>query len=172
MSSTRRLPCIAAALFLFTLTAAFAEERADRALASAKVLVQRMQAFDSAGIFALTDTTFLAKLGADLAVLRKASDDAAKNMKTQNALYTSFELLPPEAPFVANGRLYVFIPYRSILQIQKERTLQEAFFIAVSDDSGASWKFTDGAALTEESIVIVIPGYSGKLPPRSTRRVE
>jgi hypothetical protein len=43
---------------------------------------------------------------------------------------------------------------------------QDAFFVAVSKDSGVTWKFLDGIATAKVPIGYYLPNYAGpELPP-------
>ena len=70
--------------------------------------------------------------------------------------------------------LAVIVPQKMRMKFTKGFITQSAFLLAVSDDSGATWKFVDGAQLTPEMVRAILPPalHQIKLPKVEAPKVE
>jgi hypothetical protein len=72
--------------------------------------------------------------------------------------------------FGRNGKqLFIFVPYIGRSRNNERSTTIEAFYLGISEDSGASWRFVDGSRMGQQNIKIFIPSYSGQPPLPSTK---
>jgi hypothetical protein len=80
--------------------------------------------------------------------------------------YTRFDVYAPTNIFSGDGRLYAFVPYIYAEEAPGQSFKEHrAFFIAISTDSGSSWKFVDGDGISTDNLRKIIPSYSGQPLP-------
>jgi hypothetical protein len=129
-------------------------------------LVDCMRAFDATCANSLTYTKVLEQHGVSRQQLDEGVANLYRLMTSTHATYSRFDLEAPWSPFVRDGHSFIFVPYNAVLKGNGRKMTAKAFFIGVSEDSGASWKFVDGQQITKNTVGHVIPGYVGKLPER------
>jgi hypothetical protein len=110
------------------------------------------------------------RLGLDAATATRTTQATFNLLKATNATFLRFDLGPPGQPFSGHQGMYLFIPYTEVITAAGKQSTQTAFFIGISEDQGATWKFMDGIGITEDNIRAVIPDYAGgALPPKSRK---
>ena len=108
------------------------------------------------------------RVGLDAAAATRTTQAAFQLLKAMEATFLRFELGPPGQPFSGHEGMYLFVPYTEVMIAAGKQSTQTAFFIGISEDQGATWKFMDGIGITEDNIRAVIPDYAGgALPPKS-----
>lgn len=65
------------------------------------------------------------------------------------------------------SRLFAFVPYASTLATGKYTSVTQAYLLALSADSGETWKFVDGRGVTPSQVKAIVPSYAGELLPKS-----
>jgi hypothetical protein len=133
----------------------------------AERLVVCMKSFDAKCVVTLTYVMVFEDRGITDDELALRMTDMYQKLRFMGATYSSFELATAWKVILANGRYYIFIPYSAVVDVDGQKTSQQSFLLGVSEDSGISWKFVDGASVTQDNVVSIIPGYSGPLPPKS-----
>ena len=148
---------------------ALAADSTANAVRDATSLARCMKALDTECTLKWLYTKLLVAQGFSLTELRAQLNVSFENIKVANGKTERLELGAAGAPFSGDGRQYIFIPYQEAMNIQGQRYSQTAYFIGVSDDAGASWKFVDGIGFSEKNIRTIIPSYAGgPLPARAT----
>jgi len=148
---------------------ALAADGVANALRDAKSLTSCMKSLDTDCTMKWTYTKLLEEQGFAVTTLRAQLNASFENIKVADGKTERLELGVAGAPFPADGKQYIFIPYQETMAIQGQLYSQTAYFIGVSEDNGVSWKFVDGFGYSEKNIREVIPGYGGSpLPPRAT----
>lgn len=65
---------------------------------------------------------------------------------------------------VASGKdLYAVVPQTLVLIRPKDKVTNRSYFVATSNDQGASWTFVDGTNLNERNIKSVFPDFPATL---------
>jgi hypothetical protein len=141
------------------------DDRIDAALRDAQKLIEYMQAFDTDGVGSLLYTEPMERMGADIARLRQQAAKQDANLRSIGAKYLLFTLGKPAVPFSRSEGLFTLVPYSCVMNANGQTVQQDAFFIGVSKDSGATWKFLDAIATAKVPIETILPDYKGpKLP--------
>jgi hypothetical protein len=131
-------------------------------------LVECMKTLDATCTNSLTYTRPFEEHGISRDQLDRAVNDLYQKMKSVHGSYSHFNVSAPWPPFASRGRRYIFIPYQALLKSPARDVSTTSFFVGVSEDDGASWKFVDGQKITSENIGMIIPGYGGgRLPPQA-----
>jgi hypothetical protein len=81
---------------------------------------------------------------------------------------TSFAALQSGEPFTAGEKLYAFVPFRQTNTSSRGRLEREAFFVSISEDGGASWRFVivNGLHIPAVNVPRIYPELAGReLPP-------
>lgn len=163
------LKCLYAVALLGMAPMAFAGDNSANALRDAKSLAGCMKALDTECTMKWTYTKLLEKQGFEIGELRAQLNASFENIRVAHGETERFELGTAGSPFAGDGKQYIFIPYQEVMNVQGQRYSQTAYFIGISEDQGASWKFVDGIGYSEKNIRTVIPSYGGgPLPPRAT----
>jgi hypothetical protein len=150
-------------------TAGLAADGVANALHDARSLTDCMKALDTECTLKWMYTKPLLDQGFGPGELRAQLNVSFENLKLVHGETERFELGVPGSIFAGDGKQYIFIPYQEAMNIQGQRYSQTAYFIGVSDDAGASWKFVDGIGFSEKNIRTIIPSFrGGPLPPRAT----
>ncbi|HEV2701249.1 MAG TPA: hypothetical protein VGV09_06440 [Steroidobacteraceae bacterium] len=144
-------------------------DSAANALHDAKSLASCMKALDTECTLKWLYTRQLEAQGFELGELRAQLTVSFESIKLVHGETERFDVGAPWPPFSGDGKQYIFIPYQETMSIKGQRYSQTAYFIGVSEDAGASWKFVDGIGFSMKNIRTVIPSFNGgSLPPRET----
>ena len=142
------------------------DARIDSALRDAQTLIGAMQRFDTDGVASMLYTAPFERMGVPINYMKEQAAQLDANLRSIGAKYLSFTLGTPTEPFTRPEGLFTLIPYTSVMTANGRTFQQDAFFIAFSDDSGATWKFIDGIGTARRSIETILPNYEGPdLPP-------
>jgi hypothetical protein len=145
----------------------------DRALAGAVQIATAMKAQDAKAVARLTLPDLVWAIGGEAKMIEilQAKFERAKEV---GIVKDTLDLGPPSALGVDGKTHYVFIPYVHLAQSPTRRVRDEAYFLAISDDTGVTWHYVDGIQLTEAEIRrAFIPGYRGDPPaPKVSRNVD
>jgi hypothetical protein len=148
---------------------ALAADSAANAMQDAKSLASCMKALDTECTLKWMYTKPLEAQGFELGELRAQLNVSFESIKLVHGQTERFDVGTAWSPFTGDGKQYIFIPYQETMNIQGQRYSQTAYFIGVSEDAGASWKFVDGIGFSMKNIRTVIPSFTGgPLPPRET----
>ena len=80
-------------------------------------------------------------------------------------IQTSVKLGPASEVGRTQERLFLFIPYLVSNSIAgREPIIGRSFFVAVSKDEGATWRFFEGAGLASHLGKTLLPSYAGSPP--------
>jgi len=162
-----RMACLLALLAVASV--ASAADSSTNALRDAAALVQCMKALDTDCTLKWIYLKNLEQQGFEPGELRAELNASFENLRFVQSRTERFDLGTPGTPFAGDGKLYIFIPYQETMLIKGQRYSQTAYFIGVSEDQGATWKFVDGIGFSEKNIRSLIPSYAGgALPPRIT----
>lgn len=160
---------LCAITFLGAAPVALAADSAANALHDAKSLTECMRHLDADCTLKWMYTKPLLDQGFEPGELRAELNVTFENIRLAHPEAQQFDLGKPTEPFAGDGRQYIFIPYQETMTVKGQRYSQTAYFIGVSENAGASWKFVDGIGFSERNIRTVIPSYAGgPLPPRAT----
>jgi hypothetical protein len=87
-------------------------------------------------------------------------------MRAQGFEIVSATASDPKQTLGYNGILYAIVPTAVIIKTPQGKVRQPSYFIGVSNDGGANWKFIDGANVDEQKLRVVLPDFpvSMKLP--------
>jgi hypothetical protein len=135
--------------------------RLDAALRDAHTLIERMQQFDTNGVGSLLYTEPMERMGVDIARVKEQAAKLDGSLRSIGATYLLFTLGTPTAPFSRPEGLFTLIPYTCVMRANGKTVQQDAFFVAVSKDSGHTWKFLDGIATAKVPIGSILPNYAG-----------
>lgn len=164
-----RFKAISALALLGIAPLAFAADSASNALHDARSLANCMKALDTECTLKWMYTKPLEAQGFEIGELRAQLNVSFENLKLVHGETERFDVGAAWSPFTGDGKQYIFIPYQETMNIQGQRYSQTAYFIGVSEDAGASWKFVDGIGFSMKNIRTVIPSFNGgPLPPRAT----
>jgi hypothetical protein len=158
----------------FTQIAARAAEPSVTATRDAKQLAECMKSFDAECAAKMTYTKFMEERGMPRTQIVKGVADLYANLKSVNMRYSRFDFGRPSPSFSSDGQTYIFVPYTLVMEAPgRGGTMQEAYFIGVSENQGVTWAFVEGARANPQSIRAVIPSYKGQpsLPPVSSKQI-
>ena len=160
-------PFLALLILMATAVSSIAQDaRTDAALRDAQTLIGGMQRFDTDSVASMLYTAPFERMGVPIIQMKQQAAQLDANLKSIGAKYLSFTLGTPTEPFSRPEGLFTLIPYTSVMTANGRTIQQDAFFIAFSDDSGATWKFLDGIGTARGSIETILPNYEGPdLPP-------
>lgn len=161
-----RIPLLLAMLFPLLTYA----EPVDVALVTVKQLVQAVRAGNAETVVDLTHAKVHEMLGGREKMLATLSETFGLARAAGHKL-SKVEIGQPSSLGHDGKRLFLFIPYISVAGSNQQTTTIEAFYLGISEDNGASWKFVDGSRMDQQSVKIFIPSYSGQPALPSVRRI-
>jgi hypothetical protein len=83
------------------------------------------------------------------------------------------KLAPASAVARDGSRAFAFVPYRMEPTFRdRQLPASHSFYIAISDDDGASWSFIDNAQLRDSEWPRFLPGYRNDPPLPATLAPE
>ena len=82
--------------------------------------------------------------------------DVAK-MRADGVTFETVTIKPPTWSHLSGPRWYAILPETLTMKTPRSRLIQESYFLALSDDAGATWQFLDGAGLDDKSVSRVLP---------------
>lgn len=144
-----------------------------RALAGAALLAKAVMERNAVEVVRLTLPDLVWALGGDakmIEIMQAKFDEAQR----AGAVIESVTLGTPSALGKDGSTHFVFIPYTHVARAGNTRVIDDAFFLAISDDAGDTWHYVDGIGLDEAQIRrAFVRGYNGKPPvPKVNRRFE
>jgi hypothetical protein len=77
----------------------------------------------------------------------------------------------PLEPFRAGTQFFTVVPYRLETPAPGAWLTENSFFLGISDDAGATWRFVEGETLHPDRIDLIIPGYRSDLLPPAYAKV-
>lgn len=114
---------------------------------------------------AMTYTDFFEAKGASRDQLAKGLAKLYADMRSVDGGYTTFDIGEPTSTFGTGATRYVFVPYSSTVEAPGRGGVKlTAFFIGISKDTGATWRFLDGVRSTPKTITAIVPDYQGQPP--------
>ena len=152
---------------------AAAVEPQERALAGALRLAKATQELDAAKIVDLMLPDVVSAAGG-ASKMRSILAHKFAQAKSVGMVVDSVTL-GPQTPMGEDGSTYyIFFPYTTLAHSNAMKITDEAFYLAISDDSGKTWYYVDGLELNEEIIkTVFVRGYQGVPPlPKRERRLE
>jgi hypothetical protein len=156
------------AILICSAPAAVAQGPATEVLRDAQQLADCAKALDATCVIDLSDAAsyeLIAPLEMHFHFAQSQSRFYA-GIRRNGWQYTRFDVSAPTVMFSGDDRLYAFVPYVDTLEIPGQPTNEvRAFFIAISRDTGNSWKFVDGEGITPENLQRIIPSYRGQPLP-------
>jgi hypothetical protein len=156
------------AILTCSVAAAVAQDSAIEVLRDAQQLADCAKALDAACVIELSDAASYELIAPAEAHFHFAQSQSGfyAAMRRNGWQYTRFDVFAPTVMFSGDGHLYAFVPYINTLEIPGEATNEvRAFFIAISNDTGDSWKFVDGEGIATENLQKIIPSYRGQPLP-------
>jgi hypothetical protein len=157
---------IAAIAFVTGAARVHALDAASTAIRDAQRLADCTKDLDAECVIALSDADSYSRMAPASFEFAKVQSRFFQALRGAGGKYTLVTVASPTALFTADARTYAFIPYVMDLDLKGRTTETSAYFIAISSDGGASWKFFDGRGISEKNIRLVIPGYTDQeLPP-------
>jgi hypothetical protein len=145
----------------------------ERALAGAVRLAKATQALDARKIVELSLPEMVTGIeGASK--MRSILAHKFAQAKSMGMVVDSVTLGPQTQMGEDGSTYYIFFPYTTHAHSNAMTITDEAFYLAISDDSGKTWYYVDGLELNEEIIkAVFVRGYKGVPPlPKRERRVE
>jgi hypothetical protein len=91
-----------------------------------------------------------------------AMSDMIKGRAQMNRDGVSFDRAdvdPPHDLVQSGGQTFALLPQRVTMKVPAGKLVQEGFLVGVSFDDGVTWKFVDGASLTQKNIHRVFPSF-------------
>ena len=160
-------------LIALTMHVAVAVAPQERALAGALRLAKATQELDAAKIVDLMLPDVVSAAGG-ASKMRSTLAHKFAQAKSVGMVVDSVTLGLQTAMSENGGTYYIFFPYITEAHSNAMKVTDEAFYLAISDDSGKTWHYVDGLELNEEIIkTVFIRGYEGVPPlPKRERRVE
>lgn len=126
------------------------------------------KALDAECVIAMSNVAGYQSLSSPGFNFKRAQAIAFDRQKRAGWHYIYFTVDRPPEIFRIAQTLYAFVPYRAEL-FGTKRVRTSAYFIAQSNNEGASWKFEDGMNRGSAQLRVLIPGYSGHpSPPASS----
>jgi hypothetical protein len=175
-SNYARMPTLIRASVVLIASAmhvAAAVEPQERALAGALRLAKATQELDAAKIVNLMLPDVVSAAGG-ASKMRSILAHKFAQAKSVGMVVDSVTLGLQTAMGKDGGTCYIFFPYITEAHSNAMKVTDEAFYLAISDDSGKTWYYVDGLELNEEIIkTVFLRGYQGVPPlPKRERRVE
>lgn len=132
----------------------------------AQRLAYCMVALNATCVTALSGVAVYERLSKPAFDFAKSQRSWFDGLKRVGASYTQMDVSTHPQVFTLHGRLYAFVPYRQTMHWPGHPIRSHSsYLIGVSRDSGLSWKFVGGPAVTDQNVQLVIKGYRGS-PPR------
>lgn len=89
--------------------------------------------------------------------MEKTMADGTAQMHRDGVTFDTVIISAPVWSHLSGPRWYAILPETVTMRTPKSRLIQDSYLLAISDDSGASWQFIDGAGLTERTMKLVLP---------------
>ena len=150
------------AILTCSAAAAGAQDSTAEVLRDAQQLAECAKALDATCVIELSDAASYELIAPAESHFHFAQSQSRfyAGMRRIGWQYTRFDVYAPTVMFSGDDRLYAFVPYVDTLVIPGQSANEvSAFFIAISNDAGNSWKFVDAAGITPENLKKIIPSY-------------
>jgi hypothetical protein len=147
---------------------ASAQPLPETAVTQARELARAVVSLDAKKVVALSAPKFRAAVGGEEKMLRIVTEQFERG-RVAEVSFETIDLGQPTEVRKDSDSLFLFIPYTAVARSKSQTLTDKAFYLALSEDDGKTWRFVDGIGLDAESLKYFLPAYTGEppLPPRS-----
>jgi hypothetical protein len=149
-----------------------AQPAQDVAVTQARELADALRSLDAEKVAFFSAPKFRAALGGEQQLLRALVQEFERG-RAMGVSIDTIDLGVPTEVGKDNGALFTFIPYTAIARSKTQVVIDKAFYLAISEDDGKTWKFVDGIRFDAGVLRYFLPAYAGEPPlPARSRQVQ